>query len=185
MTGIHLARILARAISQATFLLTDVEVRLPLGYREVRHLFLLLFAHLDQFLDRRVAFNLTLQQKQILLRNTSILRSLNSNVHTVRMRHQKLCISGLQSISHLLDIVRWTGARDFASNAKCSMHCHGVPNTVLAEERDSVAFLEAIAFDQSSAEICRSFFYLKPVQALFSDGIGVASELFRRETCYG
>lgn len=167
------------------FVLTDVEVRLALRNGKVRHLLLLLPAHLDQFLDSRMPSNLTLQQKQILLRNTSILRSLHSNIHTIRVRHQELRISSLERICHLLDIVCWTGTRDFASDTKCGVHCHGVPDAVLAEKCDRVASLEAIAFHESGAKICGGFFDFEPVQALFGDGIGVSCELVWRESCYG
>ena len=65
------------------------------------------------------------------------------------------------------------------------MHCHRVPDGILAEERDGVAFFEAIAFHESRAEMRGGFFDFEPVQALFGDGIRVACELVRRESCYG
>ena len=65
------------------------------------------------------------------------------------------------------------------------MHCHRVPDGILAEERDGVAFFEAIAFHESGAEMRGGFFDVEPVQAFFGDGIGVACELFWRESCYG
>ena len=65
------------------------------------------------------------------------------------------------------------------------MHCHRVPNAILAEERDGVAFFEAIASNESGAEVRGGFFDFEPVQALFGDGIGVACELVGRESCYG
>jgi len=65
------------------------------------------------------------------------------------------------------------------------VHCHRVPDAVLAEQRDGVTFFETIAFHKSSAEMCGGFFDLKPVQALLGNGIGVASELIWRESGYG
>jgi hypothetical protein len=57
------------------------------------------------------------------------------------------------------------------------VHCHGVPDGVLAEEGDGVALFEAIAFDESGAEMGGGLFDFEPVQALFCDGVGVACEL--------
>ena len=65
------------------------------------------------------------------------------------------------------------------------MHCHWIPDAVLTEKCDGVAFFEAIALYKSSAEMCGGFFDLKPVQALLGDGIGIASELIWRESGYG
>ena len=65
------------------------------------------------------------------------------------------------------------------------MHCHRVPDGILAEERDGLAFFEAIAFHESGTEMRGGFFDFEPVQALFGDGIGVACELVCRESCYG
>ena len=101
------------------------------------------------------------------------------------MRHQELRISSLEGIGHFLNIVRWTGARDFASNTKGGVHCYWVPDGVLAEERDGVAFFETIAFHESRAEMRGGFFDFEPVQALFGNGVGVACELVCRESCYG
>ena len=65
------------------------------------------------------------------------------------------------------------------------MHCHWIPDAVLTEKCDGVAFFEAIALYKSSAEMCGGFFDLKPVQALLGDGIGIARELIWRESGYG
>jgi hypothetical protein len=170
---------------QVIFLLTDIKVRLPFRNSEIRHLFTLRPPHLDQILDTIMPIHLTFQQKHVLPRNARIRRRLQSNLHTIRMGHQKLRFGSLQSVHHLLDIVCRTGARDFASNAKCRVHCHGIPDTVLAEECDRVAFFEAIAFHQSGAEVSGGFFYLKPIQSFFGYCVGVAGELVRREAGYG
>jgi hypothetical protein len=167
------------------FLLTDIKVSLPFRNGEVRSLFLLFPPHLNQILDTLMPLHLTFQQKHVLPRNASIRRRLQSNLHTIRMRHQKLRLGSLQRVHHLFDIVRGTGARDLAANAKSGVHCHGVPDAVLAEERNGVAFFEAIAFHESGAEVSGGFFYFEPVKSLFGDCVGVASELVRRETGYG
>lgn len=65
------------------------------------------------------------------------------------------------------------------------MHCHRVPDGILAEERDGLALFETIAFHESSAKMRGGFFDFKPVQAFLSDGIGVACELVGGESCYG
>jgi hypothetical protein len=54
------------------------------------------------------------------------------------------------------------------------VHCNRVPDAILAEERDSVAFLQAIALFESGAEVRGGFFDLQPVQAFFGQGVGVA-----------
>jgi hypothetical protein len=185
MTGSRLRHMLVTITIQIIFLLTDVEVRLPFRNGEVRSLLLLLPPHLDQILDTLVPLHLPLQQKHILPRNARIRRRPQSNLHTIRMRHQKLRLRSLQRVDHLFDIIRRTGARDFASNAERGVHCHGVPDAVLAEECDGVTFFEAIAFHESGAEVSSCFFHFEPVQSFFGDCVCVASELVGRETGYG
>jgi hypothetical protein len=114
------------------------------------------------------------QQEQVLLWNTSILRSLHSNFHAIRMRHQEFRIRRLERVCHLFDIVRGTGARDFPSDTQSGVHCDRIPDAVLAKERDGVAFLQPIALLESGTEVRCCFFDFKPVQTLFGEGIGVA-----------
>jgi hypothetical protein len=154
--------------------LTNIKVRLPLRNGVIRRLLLLLTPHLNQLLDRSMAPNLPLQQKHPLPRNPSILRRLDSNLHTIRMRHQELGVRRLERICHLLNIVRRAGAGNFSSDAQSGVHCDRVPDAILAEERDGVAFLQAIAFLEGCAEVRGGFFDLQPVQALFGEGVGVA-----------
>jgi hypothetical protein len=85
--------------------LTNIEIRLPLRNGIIRHLLILLLAHLNQLLDCSMPTNLSLQQEQVFLRDPSILRRLHSNLHTIRMRHQELRVRRLERISHLLNIV--------------------------------------------------------------------------------
>jgi hypothetical protein len=54
------------------------------------------------------------------------------------------------------------------------MHSDRVPDTILAEERDGIPLLQAIAFLEGGAEVCGGFFDLLPVQAFFCYGVGVA-----------
>ena len=54
------------------------------------------------------------------------------------------------------------------------MHGYGIPDAVLAEEGDGVAFFEAIAFDESGGEVGSGFFDLEPVEAFFGYGVCVA-----------
>jgi hypothetical protein len=154
---------LAPITPQIIFLLTDIEVRLPLRNSKIRHLLPLLPPHLNQILNTLMPLHLPLQQEHILPRNTSFRRRPQRNLHTIRMRHEKLRLRSLQRVHHLLDIIRRTGARDFASDAERGVHGHGVPDAVLAEERDGVAFLEAIVFYQSGAEVRGGLLYFEPV----------------------
>jgi len=54
------------------------------------------------------------------------------------------------------------------------VHGDWVPDAVLAEECDGVAFLQPIALFESGAEVRGGFFDLLPVQPFFGDGVGVA-----------
>ena len=76
-----------------------------------------------------------------------ILRRRNRNVHTIGMRHEKLCVCLIQRIRHLLDVVRWGCTTDLAANAQSGVHGDGIPNGVLAEQRDGLAFFKAILLD--------------------------------------
>ena len=100
-----------------TLTLTDVKVSLPFRNGIIRRLLLLLPPRFNQLLDGSMPIHSPLQQKQILLWDPSILRSLHSNLHAIRMGHQELGIGRLERISHLLDIVRRTSARDLASDS--------------------------------------------------------------------
>jgi hypothetical protein len=54
------------------------------------------------------------------------------------------------------------------------MHSDRIPNAILAEQRNSVAFLQAIALLESGAEVGRGFLDLQPVEAFLGEGVGVA-----------
>jgi hypothetical protein len=54
------------------------------------------------------------------------------------------------------------------------VHRDRIPNAILAKQRNSIAFLQAVAFLESGAEVGRGFFDLQPVEAFFGEGVGVA-----------
>ena len=58
------------------------------------------------------------------------------------------------------------------------MHRHGIPDCVLREEGDRLAFFEAILSHKSGREVCCCFFDFTPVEFLFCGGIVVAPEVF-------
>ena len=101
------------------------------------------------------------------------------------MRHEKLRVRFLKRVGHFFDVVGWRGARDLTTDAKGGVHGDGVPNGVLAEQGDGVAFFEAIFLDEGGGEVRGCFFDFAPVQCLLRYSIMVAAEFFLGEPMEG
>lgn len=84
----------------------DITIRLAVGNPERRGLIRpVAFANFEQLLHRRVSILLSLEKKDALLRNASILGGGNSYRHGRGHRHENLGLCRFERVGHLFDIV--------------------------------------------------------------------------------
>lgn len=91
------------------------------------------------------------------------------------MRHEELGVCSLEGICHFLYVVRRASSRNLAADPQSAKHGDRIPDGVLTEERNRLAFFEAISLDERGGEVGGDISDLSPVEVLFGDGVGVAS----------
>jgi len=105
-------------------------------------------ANLDELFDSGIAVHLAFEKKQILFRDTHVLRSSRRNIHRIRMCHEELGVCSLERICHLFYIVCRRCTRYYATDSKNTEHGDRVPDGILTEKGNGLSHFKTILSDQ-------------------------------------